>query len=122
MANLEVEIDRLKQAITTILPPTPFPRPGEIPEQIILSPNEQIALDDYQRQLDQVQSRYDLYTEIYLNLTVLGEPANLGGQNQQQAQNPKHPEPVSTNLHQLAQQHGKRAPGTPEGHPQRGPN
>jgi non-specific protein-tyrosine kinase len=86
LSRLEVEIDRLKQAITAILPPTPIPRPGEIPEQIILSPNEQIALDDYQRQLDQVQSRYDLYTEIYLNLTVLGEPANLGGQNQQQAQ------------------------------------
>jgi polysaccharide biosynthesis transport protein len=86
LGKLEVEIDRLSQEITRLLPPTPIPRPGEIPEPVILEPAEQMALNDLQRQLEQVRSRYDLYTEIYLNLIVMGEPANMGGQNQRQAQ------------------------------------
>ncbi len=86
LGKLEVEIDRLSQEINIIFPPTPIPRRDEDPVQIILKPEEQMALDDLTRQLEQVQSRYDLYTEIYLNLIVLGEPTNMGGQNQRQAQ------------------------------------
>jgi len=86
LGKLEVEIDRLNQEINVIFPPTPIPRRDEDPVQIILAPEEQMALDDLTRQLEQVQSRYELYTEIYLNLIVLGEPANMGGQNQRQVQ------------------------------------
>jgi capsular exopolysaccharide synthesis family protein len=86
LARLEPEINRINQEITVIFPPTPFPRPGEIPQQVILDPSQQTALDDLQRQLEQLQKRYDLYTEIYLNLVVLGEPVSSGSQNTRQDQ------------------------------------
>jgi capsular exopolysaccharide synthesis family protein len=86
IGRLEPEINRLNREITAILPPTAIPRPGEEVIPVILSPEQQTALDDLRRQLDQVQKRYDLYNEIYLNLTVLGEPMDTSSQGVRQEQ------------------------------------
>jgi succinoglycan biosynthesis transport protein ExoP len=101
IAALESEMDTLRRDITTLTPPTPQPTqfseirfnaegtalptitplPSATPDQANLA-----LLADKQRQLDQLQSRYDLYQQIYLNLVVLGEANTSGSQNLRQSQ------------------------------------
>ena len=84
LARLDQQLTQVKGEITALTPPTPAaPEPGveAAPAAATLDPQTAAVLDEKGRQLEQLQSTYNLYQQVYMNLLVLGETGGSGNQN-----------------------------------------